>query len=79
MRLSFGQAVRWALLWPACVVMLTAIAAFLALRPAASWSVGFNVETTSATRASILFLLGVLAVLFGPPAVFLVLWKVARP
>jgi hypothetical protein len=78
-RLTFEQAIRWALVWP--VLLIAAIAVSVGVATALSrggdWAFGWNFEAgpMPAWLAGTI-LLG--AVLLGPSLVFLILWKVAR-
>jgi len=76
--LSFGQAVRWALLWPVFVVIVVVSTAVIALRPAGDWAVGVSLEAGHVTLAWIVATVFALAVIAGPPLIFLALWKSAR-
>ena len=75
-RLSLGEALRWALVWPAFLLLLGAAATFLLVRAGAGLWVDFQpVAHLNAWLA--LFLMGLLF-LIGPSCVFLVLWRIAR-
>jgi hypothetical protein len=80
-RLSFAQAVRWALVWPA-VVFLTAATVAVGLVAAArwrgDWAFAFDVSSSGAVPVWAAVLIGACSVLFGPSVAFLALWKVAH-
>ena len=77
-RLSFGQAIRWALVWPVLVVSLCVAGALSAMRERDEWAIGWNFQPAGHLNAWTALLLSTVVVLFGPPAVFLLLWKFAR-
>ena len=75
-RLSFGQALRWALLWPATILAAATVAWFavmvrgavvtVTVKPAATLSLWLTLTLVAAVA------------LLGPPVVFLAAWKLAR-
>jgi hypothetical protein len=75
-RLSFVQALRWALLWPAAI--LTAAAGAWV----AAWVRGGNVTVTVKPAGALALWLDLALVVsiafLGPPVVFLAAWKLAR-
>lgn len=80
-RLSFVQAIRRALLWPAFVFTTAAAVAIgfmAAARWRGDWAFAYDVSSTGAVPAWVAVLITVCAVLFGPPLAFLALWRVAR-
>ena len=78
-RLSFPQAIRWALLWPTLLVLLWIAAAVIAVRWRDNWAVGWNFQPASGLSVWLAVALGLSLVLCGPPALFLVLWRAAKP
>ena len=79
-RLSFRQALRWALLWPA-LVLAAAVAAtgfVAAMKARGNWGFAFGVESVGPLPVWLGVATVVSVVLLGPSAVFLALWRVAR-
>jgi hypothetical protein len=77
-RLSFAQAIRWALLWPALLALLCTAAVLIAVRGRDEWAVGLNFQSTSGLPVWLAVVLGASLFLCGPPILFLLLWRVAR-
>ena len=78
-RLSFAQAVRWALVWPALLVVgAVAGLGLVVARWQGDWAFAFNIAEAGAVPVWLAVTLALLAVLFGPSLAFLALWKVAR-
>jgi hypothetical protein len=76
--LSFAQAVRWALVWPASLLGATILALVVVLRWQRDWAFGVNVSPAGALPVWLAVSLATGAVVFGPPLVFLALWRVAH-
>ena len=79
-QLSFPQALRWALLWPAIIVaaVLAAVAFVVATRWSGDWAFALGVDSRGPLPVWLAVVIAGTVVLVGPSAVFLALWKVAR-
>jgi hypothetical protein len=78
-RLSFAQAVRWALVWPALLVGAAVAGVSLVVAGwQGDWAFAFNISEAGAVPVWLAVTLALLAVLFGPSLAFLALWRVAR-
>jgi len=77
-RLSLAQAIRWALVWPVLVVSLCIGRALIAMREPDEWAIGWNFQPAGRLEAWTALLLGTILFLFGPPVIFLLLWKFSR-
>ena len=79
-RLSFTQALRWALLWPALVLAAAVVAAGVvsAMQARGDWGFAFGVESAGPLPVWFGVAIVVAVVLFGPSVVFLALWRVSR-
>jgi hypothetical protein len=75
-RLSFGQALRWVLLWPATIFGAAAVAWFVAIAHGAVVTV--TVQPAGPLPLWLTLTLVASVALLGPPVVFLVAWKLAR-
>lgn len=76
--LSFAQAVRWALLWPALLLGAAILGLVAVLRWQRDWAFGVNFSAAGAVPLWLSLSLALGAALFGPSLVFLALWRVAR-
>ena len=74
-RLSFGQALRWALLWPATILTAATVAWFAMVRGAV---VTVTVKPAATLSLWLTLTLVAAVALLGPPVVFLAVWKLAR-
>lgn len=79
-RLSFAQAVRWALLWPGVVLLLAAAGVGLAALAywRGNWALVFGFESTGIVPVWVAVVVAIGTVLFAPSLAFLALWRVAR-
>jgi hypothetical protein len=79
-RLSLAQAVRWALLWPALVVVLVVGVALVVLltRWPGDWALALNLQTAGLIPVWLRLTITIFVVLFGPSLAFLALWKLAQ-
>ena len=79
-RLSFAQAVRWALVWPALVLAAVAVmGVFAAVAQArGNWGVALGVQTVGPLPVWLGVAIAVSVVVLGPSAIFLVLWRLVR-
>ena len=76
--LSLARAIRWALVWPALLVVLCIAAVLVVLRGRDEWAIGWNFQPPGGLGVWSTLFLSALLFLCGPPAVFLVLWRVAK-
>jgi hypothetical protein len=76
-RLSFAQAIRWALVWPALVVAATA-ALVIVVRVQGNWVLAWRIEPTGPVPVWLGVAVILVGVLAGPSLVFLALWRIAR-
>mgnify|MGYP006951363665 CR=1 FL=1 len=79
-QLSFTQALRWALLWPAFILCLavTAVAFMVATRWSGDWAYAVNIDSRGPIPLWLAVTAALCAVLIGPSLLFLALWRVAR-
>ena len=75
-RLSFAQALRWALIWPTTVLAAAAVAWYAVMASDAVVSV--RMEPAGPLPLWLALTLVGSVALLGPPAVFLAAWKLAR-
>jgi hypothetical protein len=76
-QLSFPQALRWALLWPALVVVIASGAVAFATSQH-NWGFAFGIESRGPLPVWLAVTAFVAVAVLGPPALFLALWRVAR-
>lgn len=79
-RLSFAQALRWALVWPG-LLLLTAVGAVvfvITTNAQDDWAFAWGGGTTGPLPVWLAMAIAVASAFFGPSVVFLSLWKVAR-
>ena len=76
-RLSFAQALRWALVWPALVVTATAALVIVA-RVQGNWALAWHFEPTGPVPVWLGVAVILLGVLAGPSLIFLAAWRIAR-
>ena len=79
-QLSFTQALRWSLLWPAFVlcVAVAAVAFLVATRWTGDWAFAVNIDSRGPIPLWLAVTAALFAVLTGPSVLFLALWRVAR-
>jgi hypothetical protein len=79
-RLSFAQAVRWALLWPGLVLLAAAVGVGLSALAywRGNWALAFGFESTRSVPVWVAVVVAIGTVLFAPSLAFLALWRVAR-
>jgi hypothetical protein len=49
-RLSFAQAIRWALVWPVLVVSLCVVGALIVVRERDEWAIGWNFQSAGTSE-----------------------------
>jgi hypothetical protein len=79
-RLSFVQAIRWALVWPALVVTaaLAAAALVVVMKVRGDLAFAWDVDSVGPMPVWLGATVVLAVVLLGPSVVFLALWRVAR-
>ena len=77
-RLSFPQALRWALVWPGLILAAAAVTLVIVAvtRFRGDWA--FAIPSTGPRPAWLAMVLALCIVLLGPSLAFLTLWTVAR-
>ena len=77
-RLSFAEALRWALVWPGLIAGAAAVSLVLAAATRFRGDLAVALPSTGPVPAWLAMALALCAVLFGPSLAFLALWAVAR-
>lgn len=76
--LTFAQALRWSLVWPA-LLLVAVVAAGVYLRfGAGEWAVAWHFESASGVSARLALAVAGALVVLGPALAFLALWRVVQ-